>query len=254
MHNLKPKKYWGQHFLKDLDIARRIVGLLPQNPEESVIEIGPGAGVLTQFLLPQYPLLRLIEVDPEAVQYLKHTFHDYELQLTLVDILKWDWDAIRPGPISLIGNLPYNISSPILFKILEHRSLVNTGVFMLQKEVAERICASPGNKSYGILSVLLGAYFELSYEFSVPPHVFRPPPKVHSGVIKMSRKPQDPTVPFSDFKRLVKAAFNMRRKMLRNALKSFDFEHPAQFQHLMTQRAEQLSIEQFISLTDALRS
>lgn len=250
MHNLKPKKYLGQHFLTDRRIAEKIVNQLTAPEDSVVIEIGPGQGVLTEFLFEKYPHLRLVEVDPDAVTYIEQQFARFSPRIIHQDILKWNPSDHLSAPAYFISNLPYNISSPFFFMLLENMHLVQEGVFMIQKEVAQRICADKGSKTYGILSVLMGAYFDLEYKFSVPPGVFRPPPKVMSGVIRMVRKDVLPTVPFPELKKLVKAAFNQRRKTLRNALKGIDLQDFEGKEELLQLRAEQLSIEDFLQLTE----
>ncbi len=214
-----------------------------------MVEIGPGQGVLTDLLWPRYPNLQLVEVDPEAVAWLSQHYGEKGPKIVHQDILKWDPTAHLEPNAAFIGNLPYNISSPIFFALLDHLEYIEEGVFMIQKEVAQRICANEGSKTYGILSVLLGAYFERSYEFTVPPHVFRPPPKVQSGVIRLVRKSTLPEVPFPKLKRLVKAAFNQRRKTLRNALKGVEMQAFPEQETILKLRAEQLPIEKFIELT-----
>jgi len=250
MHKLKPKKHLGQHFLHDGAFARRIVEALQAGPDDLVVEIGPGEGVLTRHLFERFPYFTAIEVDPEAVFYLKQHLSP-ELKVVHRDILQWQPAEQLDRPAHLVGNLPYNISSPFFFMLLENYRWVKEGVFMIQKEVADRICAGPGSKTYGILSVLLGTYFDLSYEFSVPPGAFRPPPKVMSGVIRLVAKPEPPEVDFTALRRMVKAAFGQRRKTLRNALKgqNLDWEQlPAAWPGL---RAEQLPVEAFWQLSKA---
>ena len=254
MHNLKPKKYLGQHFLKDESIARRIVDLLPPGADLQVVEIGPGMGVLTRYLADRYPLLRLVEIDPDAVTYLKAHFSGNEPHIIHTDVLKWQMESDLDPDVLFIGNLPYNISSPFFFLLLDHLPYVQQGVFMIQKEVAQRICADKGSKTYGILSVLLGAYFELEYAFSVPPGAFSPPPKVMSGVIRMTRRETLPSVEFDRFKRVVKQAFGQRRKTLRNALKGLEFEAFEGQDALFQLRAEQLDVASFLLLTEKLKA
>ncbi|MEM7368846.1 MAG: 16S rRNA (adenine(1518)-N(6)/adenine(1519)-N(6))-dimethyltransferase RsmA [Bacteroidota bacterium] len=252
MHNLKPKKYLGQHFLTDQQIASRIVHTLEAGPEKMVIEIGPGEGVLTHMLVDRYEQLTVLEVDPDAVTYLHQRFAKARVHIRQVDVLKWPIGDELQTPAHFIGNLPYNISSPIFFQLLEHRDKVAEGVFMIQKEVGLRICAPKGNKTYGILSVLLGAYFDLEYKFSVPPTVFRPPPKVDSAVIRLSRKANPPTIAFKTLKRVVKLAFNQRRKTLRNALKSLNLPDFEGKEEMMKLRAEQLGVEEFVHLAQLI--
>ncbi|RMG29651.1 MAG: ribosomal RNA small subunit methyltransferase A [Bacteroidetes bacterium] len=252
MRNLRPKKHLGQHFLKDPAIADRIVAQLSAGPEEEVVEIGPGEGILTAGLLARYPRLKMVEVDDAAVGLLRRRFELAEGQLIHADVLKWDWQSGLQPDSYLIGNLPYNISSPFFFRLLEHLPLVRQGVFMVQQEVAARICAAHGSKTYGILSVLLGACFERHYLFDVPPSAFRPPPRVMSAVLRLERKPGLPGVQPDKLKQLVKMAFNQRRKQLKNALKGLvipDFEGK---EKLLQLRAEQLSVADFIWLARQL--
>lgn len=251
MQNVKPKKHLGQHFLTDKNIAVRIVELLVAQKEDNVLEIGPGKGVLSEMLMPQYPRLTMLELDKESVKYLKFHFQSHASQVIFADVLKWDWDKLAADSW-IISNLPYNISSPVLFKILENRPLVKGAVFMLQKEVAQRICSPPGNKTYGILSVLLGYYYDLSYEFSVPPSAFYPPPKVQSGVIRLIRKELEPGVDFEDFKKVVKAGFSKRRKTLRNALRPLLRPGVSLPEEILKSRAEQLSPADFVAITKQL--
>lgn len=252
MDNLKPKKHLGQHFLRDTRICEQITNLIHANPDDSLIEIGPGEGVLTQFLTEKFNKLLLIEIDPEAVHYLQKRFAKRDIQIIHRDILTFDISGQLAKDSHFVGNLPYNISSPIFFLLLDHLSYVKEGVFMIQQEVAERICANPGSKTFGILSVLLGAYFHLDLAFTVPPSVFYPPPKVNSAVIRMARKEQLPDISFKQLKRVVKIAFQQRRKTLRNALKSLHFQPFEGMENLMTKRAEALSVDAFLTLAHHL--
>jgi len=251
LDKLKPKKYWGQHFLKDLEVARRIAETLQAQPPTPVVEIGPGEGVMTQFLLEKHPHLAVVEVDPQAVDLLTNKFGLEKLTIHHLDVLKWKPSGEEKQAI--IGNLPYNISSPIFFLLLEHREKIKEGVFMLQKEVAERVAAAPGSKTFGVLSVLLQAYFKVDYEFTVPPTVFRPPPKVDSGVIRMLPLEEEPPVSFKQLRRVVKQAFGQRRKTLRNALKGLDFEEFPEWEEWKGLRAERLAVKDFIYLTGKLK-
>jgi 16S rRNA (adenine1518-N6/adenine1519-N6)-dimethyltransferase len=246
MQNVKPKKKLGQHFLTDANIARKIVQLLPAQADELVAEIGPGTGMLTQHLLVRWPHLLVVEYDPEAAGYLREAFPD--LRIVEGDFLEQDLSVLQPGPGWYIGNLPYNISSPIFFHFLDSLQVVKGGVFMVQKEVAERICSRHGNKEYGILSVLLGTYYQLKYEFSVSEKVFFPRPRVQSAVFSMVRKNKAGEVPFEVLRKVVKAAFGQRRKTLRNALGVMDADLSAVPETLLASRAEQLSPEQFSEL------
>lgn len=245
MQNLKPKKHLGQHFLRDENIARKIVGSLQAEKSEKVVEIGPGMGVLTKYLAEMYPELSLVEYDSDAVEYLAHHFP--HVKVWHKDILKWSFLEHLTEPAHFIGNLPYNVSSPIFFRMLENIDLVRSGVFMVQKEVAQRICSGPEAKEYGILSVLLGAYFDLKYLFSVSEKVFHPRPKVQSGVFSMTRKAEQPDVPFAQLAPVVKAAFGQRRKTLRNALREIQFSTELP-ETILASRAEQLPISTFLEI------
>ena len=238
----------GQHFLKDLSVAQKIAETIEEGP---VLEIGPGMGVLTQFLL-KNPRIQLtaIEIDRESVAYLKEWYP--ELHLIEGDFLKLDLDVIYPsGNFNVIGNYPYNISSQIFFKVLEYKDRIPVCSGMIQKEVAERIASKPGNKAYGILSVLLQAYYDIEYLFTVDEHVFNPPPKVKSAVIRMTRNERkhldcDETL----FKQVVKTAFNQRRKQMRNSLQPLVGKgNPLLEEKIFTKRPEQLSVEEFVELT-----
>jgi 16S rRNA (adenine1518-N6/adenine1519-N6)-dimethyltransferase len=245
MSIVKPKKHLGQHFLKDENIARKIVDSLGDSVR-NVLEVGPGMGVLTKHLLTKgYNDLRVAEIDTESVVYLQH--HYPSLHIIEGDFLQLDLSELYQEPMAIIGNFPYNISSQIFFKVLDHRNLVTEVVGMVQKEVAERIAAPPGSKTYGILSVLLQAWYDIDYLFTVHEHVFTPPPKVKSAVIRLKRNTTD----FLGcderfFFALVKTAFNQRRKTLRNAIRSMT---PEGFQHpFLDKRAEQLSVSEFVEL------
>ncbi len=246
MNKIRAKKRLGQHFLRDHNIARKIVDSLGKN-DLDVLEIGPGTGVLTQFLLQNSDLnLHLIEVDIESVEYLREKYPGLKDKIYHQDFLKWN-AAEMAEHFNIIGNFPYNISSQIFFRILEWRNRVPEVVCMVQKEVAERLSSPPGNKSYGILTVLLGAFYEIEYLFTVSEHVFIPPPKVKSAVIRLKRNKME-KLPCSEelFFRIVKAAFNQRRKMLRNSLSELQIEIPAGYAE---KRPEQLSVPDFIDLT-----
>jgi len=249
---VKPKKYLGQHFLKDKNIAEKIVtGLRAENIKD-VIEIGAGTGILTEILLKKEYRLHIIEIDTESIEYLKQHFPVIKNQLLNKDFLKFDINGYFNNDIAIIGNFPYNISSQIVFKIIENRHIVKETVGMFQKEVAERITASPGNKTYGILSVLTQAYFDTEYLFTVNETVFYPPPKVKSGVIRLIRKDDkildcDETL----FKKVIKTGFNQRRKTLRNSLKSLT-ENISTKNELFNKRPEQLNYLQFVELTNLI--
>ncbi len=245
---VKPKKYLGQHFLRDKNIAEKITNSLSGNTKQ-VLEIGAGTGVLTEFLLKKDYALSIIEIDTESVQYLKQNFPETENIIFETDFLQFDLGQFFKTDIALIGNFPYNISSQIVFKILENKNIVQEMVGMFQKEVAERITASPGSKTYGILSVLTQTYYDTEYLFTVNENVFLPPPKVKSGVIRLIRKEQI-QMNFNEdlFKKIVKAGFNQRRKQLRNSLKSLTGSISTD-NDLFNKRPEQLSYKQFIELT-----
>lgn len=252
MSNVRPKKFLGQHFLKDNNIAEKIVHSLSGHGNyQQVLEIGPGMGVLTQFLvkLTQYQTT-VMEIDVESVSYLKQ--HYENLPILHQDFLKADLNPI-PRPFAIIGNFPYNISSQIFFKILEHRQNIPEVVGMIQKEVADRIQSEHGNKTYGILSVLLQAYYDIEYLFTVEPHVFHPPPKVRSAVIRLRHNgTQQLACDEVLFKRVVKQGFQNRRKTLRNALKPLNLPEAIRQLPTLNLRAEQLSVQDFVSLTQQI--
>ncbi len=253
MQPVKPKKRLGQHFLHDQQIAQRIVQALQLGTgSEPVLEVGPGTGILTGYLL-KLPAVRLkaVEIDKEASAYLKSKWP--QLDLIEGDFLKLNLNQIFSEPFSIIGNFPYNISSLIFFSVLSARSQVKQVVGMVQREVGERMVAQPGSKTYGILSVLLQAFYRAELLFRVAPGSFVPPPQVQSAVIRLSRNDRA-TLPCNEnlFFAIVKQAFNTRRKTLRNALKSIilpAFENDPVWQHVSSLRAEQLSVDDFISLT-----
>ena len=273
MQQVRPKKALGQHFLTDQSVAKRIVGALGGSAAEAngkgiasgvagektdsaggrdkVLEIGPGMGVLSQYLLEREDIdLVMIEIDGESVDYLVSHFDKAEGRIIQGDYLKLDVGKLFDGPYRVIGNFPYNISSQIFFKILEDKDRVPEVVCMIQKEVAERIAEKPGSKTYGILSVLLQAWYDIEYVLTVGPGAFVPPPKVHSAVIRLTRNSR--TSLGCDeklFKTVVKAAFNQRRKTLRNALKPLIPEGLDTSDAIFDLRAERLSVEDFVSLT-----
>ena len=249
---VQPKKYLGQHFLKDKGIASRIVAtlILPGNIEK-VLEIGPGTGILTQFLIELYgERLVMIDIDAESIEYLKNIYPEHQSYIIQGDFLKMDLKSLSQGKIGLIGNFPYNISSQIFFRVFENRKQVEVVVGMVQKEVGERIAAGPGSKTYGILSVLLSAYYEIEYIFTVEPHVFHPPPKVRSAVLRLTRNNTEHLDCNEDFfVKIVKLGFQKRRKTLRNALKTLNLPETLQKQEIFNKRAEQLSVHDFVELT-----
>ena len=252
MSVVRPKKHLGQHFLRDQNIARKIVDSLDVSGTPDVLEIGPGMGVLTQYLIqnPQVHLT-LIEIDQESVEYLNNRFPGGVVRILSGDFLKLSPESLFPGKFSVIGNFPYNISSQIFFRVLENRERVVQVVGMIQKEVADRFSAGHGNKTYGILSVLLQAFYDIEYLFTVSEQVFVPPPRVKSAVIRLRRNGRESLgCDEGLFFKVVKAGFNQRRKVLGNALKPLGLEVPPKFAGL---RAEQLSVDQFIELTRDLR-
>lgn len=252
--SVKPKKALGQHFLTDLDIAARIAATV-QNYTIPVLEIGPGMGVLTQFLLQQGSDVTVVELDRESVKYLTEHFPKLQGRILEFDFLKLPLDNLFPENFCVIGNYPYNISSQIFFKVLDYKDRIPCCSGMLQKEVAQRIASRPGNKTYGILSVLLQAWYDIEYLFTVDEHVFNPPPKVKSAVIRMTRN--NITNLGCDeqlFKTVVKTGFNQRRKTLRNSLKPLLPENAKDkiSDSIFDRRPEQLSVEQFIELTNRI--
>lgn len=249
-----PKKSLGQHFLTDQNIARKIIDAIPTDPCV-ILEIGPGTGVLSSYLLKiegAKPIF--IETDGESVDYLNENFPAIRGKVQLADFLKVNLNELLSTDYQIVGNLPYNISSQIFFRMLEDRDRLRSAVVMIQKEVAERIKSGPGNKTYGILSVLLQTWFDIEYLFTVSENVFHPPPKVKSAVIRLSRNNTTDIGCKPEFYfALVKAAFNQRRKTLRNAVKAFlAGKDVTAIEGLLSQRAEQLSVEQFILLARTL--
>ncbi len=251
MKSVSPKKKLGQHFLNDLNIAQKITELLHQQSCDNILEIGPGMGVLTQFLIPKVKNLKLIEIDTESVTYLNRKYPEMQNHLLNEDFLKMDLSKIFNGQaFGIIGNFPYNISSQIVFKALEYRQYLPFFCGMFQKEVAQRICEKPGTKAYGILSVLCQTYYYTQYHFNVSPGVFSPPPKVDSGVLSLKRK-EDLIIDFDQkllFK-IVKTGFQQRRKTLRNSLKSLNIPQLILEDSIFDLRPEKLSAAQFIELT-----
>lgn len=250
MKTIRPKKSLGQHFLTDHNIARKIVNSLDYGKCGNILELGPGKGILTTYLKKlNNTRLKLIEIDISAVNYLTAEFPELKEQIIHDDFLKIAFHDIWAEPFLLIGNFPYNISSQILFKVLDYRNQVPQVVCMIQKEVAERIVSGPGTKAYGILSVLLQTFYDINILFTVSEKVFYPPPKVQSAVILLNRNERE-KLPCDEklFLKIVKTSFNQRRKMLRNSLKSILLplykDHP-----MLTKRPEQLGIEDFIILT-----
>ena len=254
MSEVRAKKALGQHFLTDQSIARSIVDALSHDGVRDVLEVGPGMGVLTQYLLQRPDIdLKMVELDGESVQYLMRHFPGMEGKLLEADYLKLNISKIFDGPYRVIGNFPYNISSQIFFKILEDKDIVPEVVCMIQKEVADRIAEPPGTKTYGILSVLLQAWYDIEYVLSVGPGAFNPPPKVKSAVIGLRRNSRTELgCDEKQFKQVVKTAFNQRRKTLRNALKPLLKEGADTIDPIFELRAEKLGVEDFVRLTDLI--
>jgi 16S rRNA (adenine1518-N6/adenine1519-N6)-dimethyltransferase len=254
MEKVKPKKHLGQHFLTDLSIAEKIAkAVTGHRGVKKVLEIGPGMGVLTDFLMQEDWDLFLVDIDKESIAYLHQKYPSLGSKIIDGDYLKENFKNIMNGPYVVAGNFPYNISSQIFFKVLEERDQVTEVVCMLQKEVAQRIASPKGNKDYGILSVLLQAFYDIEYLFTVPPGVFNPPPKVNSGVIRLKRN-QVEKLDCNEklFFRVVKQGFSTRRKTLRNAVKSMGISEELKADTLLDKRAEQLGVEEFIYLTNKI--
>ncbi len=252
MASVKPKKHLGQHFLHDENIARKIVDAL-QVKTNYLIEVGPGTGVLTKYLLDKdYEQFSAFDVDKDSIEYLKTHYPFHSKSFLLEDFLNHQMERISH---SIIGNFPYNISSQLFFKIWDNRDRIDEVVCMIQKEVADRICAGHGSKTYGILSVLLQAFYSIEKLFNVPPQVFHPPPKVDSAVVRLTRN-QTAKLSCDEnlFKRVVKAGFGKRRKTLRNALKDINLPRSLAELEVLNKRAEQLTVDDFVSLTAQISS
>jgi 16S rRNA (adenine1518-N6/adenine1519-N6)-dimethyltransferase len=249
MKVVRAKKYLGQHFLNDINIAKRTTDLLKKRENQNILEIGPGMGMLTQYLIEKKTNLKLIEIDLESIVFLENNFSNIENKIIEGDFLKININNIFKSDISIIGNFPYNISSQILFKVYENKDIIFELVGMFQKEVAERIISNSGRKR-GILSVFVQAFYNVEYCFTIEAESFSPPPKIKSAVIKLSRNSREkldcnPVL----FKNIVKSAYNQRRKTLRNALKSFNLKIDDKITNLLTLRAEKLSVDEFIKIT-----
>lgn len=250
---VKPKKFLGQHFLKDLSIAKDIADTVDECPGLPILEVGPGMGVLTQFLMEKGREVKVVELDFESVAYLRENFPALEGNIIEDDFLKLKLEKLFDGrPFVLTGNYPYNISSQIFFKMLDYKDLIPCCTGMIQKEVAERIAAGPGSKTYGILSILIQAWYKVEYLFTVHEHVFNPPPKVKSAVIRMTRN-ETKELGCNErlFKLIVKTTFNQRRKTLRNSISSIlEKGNPLSNDPVFNKRPEQLSVQEFIELTN----
>ena len=256
MKTVRPKKNLGQHFLVDLNIAKAIADTVDACPDIPVLEVGPGMGVLTQYLIEKPRPLRVVEIDKESVAYLKEHFPQLEQQIIGDDFLRMDLSALFDGqPFVLTGNYPYDISSQIFFKMLDYKDYIPCCTGMIQHEVAQRIASQPGNKAYGILSVMIQAWYDVEYLFMVDEHLFNPPPKVKSAVIRMTRNNVEHLgCDERLFRTVVKTVFNQRRKMLRVSLRQLFTKGtvaPDFFENeMMTMRPEQLTIPQFVELTN----
>jgi 16S rRNA (adenine1518-N6/adenine1519-N6)-dimethyltransferase len=254
--DVRPKKSLGQHFLKDLSVAEQIAQTIAMCPNLPVLEVGPGMGVLTRFLLRDRRDLTVVELDAESVVYLQSHYPVLQGHIVQADFLKMDLQTLFATPFCIIGNYPYNISSQIFFKVLEHKNLIPCCAGMIQKEVAERLASPPGRKSYGILSILVQTWYRVEYLFTVEPDVFDPPPKVKSAVVRMIRNDRlqldcDETL----FRTVVKTAFNQRRKTMRNSLRPLLGKDNALLSlPLFDRRPEQLSVEEFMELTRMVSS
>ncbi|HKK12114.1 MAG TPA: 16S rRNA (adenine(1518)-N(6)/adenine(1519)-N(6))-dimethyltransferase RsmA [Flavobacteriaceae bacterium] len=255
-HQVRAKKFLGQHFLTDEAIAEKIADTLSLKGYKHILEIGPGMGMLTKYLLKKNIITHVIEIDRESVDFLKAKFLTLSGRIIEKDFLKYDLTQIfKDEPFAIIGNFPYNISSQILFKTLELRNRVPEFSGMFQKEVAMRICSKEGSKVYGIISVLTQAFYDATYLFTVPPTVFDPPPKVESGVLVLKRK-ENYTLPCDEtlFFKVVKTAFQQRRKTLRNSLKTFNLSDNLKANVIFDKRPEQLSVTAFIELTKLIEN
>lgn len=254
--SVKAKKHLGQHFLKDENIAKKIADTLSLKDYNSVLEIGPGMGVLTKYLLEKETTTYVIEIDSESVEYLQANYLNLAPRIIEKDFLKYDLNEVfKDSQFAIIGNFPYNISTQIVFKVLEMRAQIPEFSGMFQKEVAQRICEKEGSKAYGILSVLTQAFYNAEYLFTVPPSVFNPPPKVDSGVLRLTRK-EHLDLPCDEalFFRVVKTAFQQRRKTLRNSLKTFNLSDNLKANAIFDKRPEQLSVDSFIELTQLIEN
>lgn len=254
---VKPKKFLGQHFLKDLSIAKDIADTVDECLGLPILEVGPGMGVLTQFLMEKGREVKVVELDFESVAYLRENFPALEGNIIEDDFLKLKLEKLFDGrPFVLTGNYPYNISSQIFFKMLDYKDLIPCCTGMIQKEVAERIAAGPGSKTYGILSILIQAWYKVEYLFTVHEHVFNPPPKVKSAVIRMTRN-ETKELGCNErlFKLIVKTTFNQRRKTLRNSISSIlEKGNPLSNDPVFNKRPEQLSVQEFIELTNRVET
>ena len=257
VNSVKPKKFLGQHFLTDLSVASRIADTVDACPQLPVLEVGPGMGVLTQYLLKKGRELKVVEIDFDSVPYLREHYPELGDNIIEGDFLQMDLQKVFEGrPFVLTGNYPYNISSQIFFKMVENKGLIPCCTGMIQKEVAERMAAEPGSKTYGVLSVLIQAWYDVEYLFTVHENVFNPPPKVKSAVIRLTRN-QKKELGCDEklFRRIVKTVFTMRRKMMRNGMKQIlGKDSPMLADPIFTKRPEQLSVQDYIDLTNRVEA
>lgn len=257
MNSVKPKKFLGQHFLTDLSVASRIADTVDACPQLPVLEVGPGMGVLTQYLLKKGREFKVVEIDFDSVPYLREHYPELGDNIIEGDFLQMDLQKVFEGrPFVLTGNYPYNISSQIFFKMVENKGLIPCCTGMIQKEVAERMAAEPGSKTYGVLSVLIQAWYDVEYLFTVHENVFNPPPKVKSAVIRLTRnQKQELGCDEKLFRRIVKTVFTMRRKMMRNGMKQIlGKDSPMLADPIFTKRPEQLSVQDYIDLTNRVEA
>ena len=253
MNSVKPKKFLGQHFLIDLQIAKKIADTVDACPSIPVLEVGPGMGVLTQYLMQKDRPLKVVEIDRESVPYLQEHFPALKDSIIEADFLQLDLRQVFDGqPFVLTGNYPYNISSQIFFHMLKHKDLIPCCTGMIQKEVAERIAAKPGSKAYGVLSIMIQAWYDVEYLFTVNENVFNPPPKVKSAVIRMKRNNSEHLGCDENlFRRIVKTEFTMCRKMMRNGMKQIlPKDCPLLDDEIFNKRPEQLSVAEYVELTN----
>ena len=257
MDSIKPKKFLGQHFLTDLSVAQRIANTVDAYPDIPILEVGPGMGVLTQYIIPKQRPFKVVAIDFDSVPYLHEHFPELGDNIIEGDFLKMDLQEVFDGkPFVLTGNYPYNISSQIFFKMVENRNLIPCCTGMIQKEVAERMAASPGGKTYGVLSVLIQAWYDVEYLFTVHENVFNPPPKVKSAVIRLIRNNKQ-TLGCDEqlFRRIVKTVFTMRRKMMRNGMKQIlGKDSPMLADPMFTKRPEELSVQDYVDLTNRVEA
>tara|TARA_B100000287_G_C20603536_1_gene769075 strand:+ start:693 stop:1472 length:780 start_codon:yes stop_codon:yes gene_type:complete len=251
--NVKPKKKIGQHFLSDDNIANKIAELVDFKKHKQIVEVGPGMGALTDHLINSAKKLSVIEIDNECIEYLEKKYQKKELEIISANFLKYDLESFKDNEILIIGNFPYNISSQIIFKVIENRDMVSSLIGMFQKEVAARICSNSGTKTYGILSVLTQLYYDVQINFDVSPNVFKPKPKVNSSVLSLKRKKSTKVVCDEELLfKVVKLSFQQRRKKIKNSLKKLDIPEVILEDSIFEYRPEQLSSSEFVKLTQII--